>query len=100
MLILRRLVEIQVDIEDMLKIYILYIRVIIEQSSVVWSSALTQDEENALERVQKIALRLIYQENYICYENALSLSKLPTIRERYKNLLYKFAAKCVQNEKN
>ena len=98
-MILKKLVEFNVDTADMLKIYILYIRVIIEQSSVVWSSSLTQEEENAIERVQKIALRLIYQENYICYNNALSLSKLPTIKDRFKNLLYKFAVKCTKNMK-
>ena len=79
MTILRRLNDFKVEKADMIKIYVLFIRVTIEQSSVVWSSALTQQEEQSLERIQKIALRLIYQNEYISYENALFLSKLPTI---------------------
>ena len=79
MTILRRLNDFKVEKADMIKIYVLFIRVTIEQSSVVWSSALTQQEEQSLERIQKIALRLIYQNEYISYDNALFLSKLPTI---------------------
>ena len=79
MLILRRLNEFKVDKADMLRIYMLFIRVVIEQSSVVWSSSLTQQEMQNLERTQKVALRIIYQSEYISYQNALEMSKLPTI---------------------
>ena len=99
MIILRRLSEFKVEKADMIKIYVLFIRVAIEQSSVVWSSALTKQEEKSLERVQKVALKIIYQSEYISYDNALQMSKLPSIAERYKTLLYKFAVKCVRNEK-
>ena len=100
MIILRRLKEFNVDIADMIKIYVLFIRVVIEQSSVVWSSALTQQEENNLERTQKVALKIIYQNDYISYDNALAMSKLSSIKDRYKTLLYKFAVKCTRNEKH
>ena len=99
MTILRKLNQFKVSIEDMLKIYVLYIRSIIEQSSVVWSSSLTQQEENSLERVQKIALRIVYQENYISYENALQMSNFTTIKKRFEILLYRFAVKCVKTPK-
>ena len=99
MIILRRLNEFKVDKGDMIKNYVLFIRVAIEQSSVVWSSALTKQEENSLERIRKVALKIIYQSEYISYDNALLMSKLPSIADRYKNLLHKFAVKCVRNEK-
>ena len=57
-----------------------------------------QNELQGLERVQKIALRIIYQDSYISYSNALQLSNLLSIQDRYKKLLYKFAVKCVKNE--
>ena len=97
MTILRRLIEFKVDEKDMLKIYVLFIRSTLEQSSVVWSSSLTQQEENSLERVQKIALRIIYQEKYISYKNALKLSKFTSMKERFELLLYRFAVKCAKN---
>ena len=95
--ILRKLNEFSVSKRDMITIYILFIRSILEQSSVVWSSSLTKDEKNAFERTQKVALRIIYQEDYISYENALKLSNLKTIEERHTKLLLNFAIKCSKN---
>ena len=81
MLILRKLKEFDVPKCDILTIYILFIRSIIEQSSVLWSSSLTLDDQQRLERVQKIALHIIYDTDYISYENALKVSKLSTNHE-------------------
>ena len=99
MIILRRLNEFNVKREDMLKIYILFIRVVIEQSSVVWSSSLTLNDLESLERTQKVALRIIFQNEYISYKNALELSGLQSMKDRYSKLLYKFAIKCIKNPK-
>ena len=99
MIIIRKLLEFEVKTEDLLTIYILFIRSIIEQSSVVWSSSLTCDEMASFERIQKIALRLIFGPKYGCYENALNLANLPTIENRYHMLLLRFALKCSKNPK-
>ena len=98
MIILRKLIEFDVKTEDMITIYILFIRSIVEQSSVVWSSALTTNELSSLERTQKVALRLIYNKNYISYENALEKAKLPSIANRFETLLLRFSIKCMKNE--
>ena len=45
MIILRKLREFGISTKDMLTIYVLYIRGTLEQSSVVWSTSLTRDEE-------------------------------------------------------
>ena len=89
MIILRKLNEFKVSKTDLTTIYKLFIRVIVEQSSVVWSSSLTQDEQDLLERTQKVALKIIFQDNYKTYENALEISKLPTLKIRYQNLCEK-----------
>ena len=65
MILLRKLSEFNVKHEDMITIYILYIRSIIEQSSVVWSSSLTHDELSSFERCQKVALRITFQQDYV-----------------------------------
>ena len=65
----------------------------------VWYSVLTVMEEIELERVQKVALRIILQENYENYENALFLTRLPTLKERRYQLCKPFATKCTKNEK-
>ena len=97
MIILRRLSEFQVKTKDIINIYVLFIRSLLEQSSVVWSSSLTIEQQQSLERVQKIALRIIYQNKYLSYENALNLSQLTTLEERYEKLLFTFAVKCTKN---
>ena len=99
MIILRNLYEFNVPIADLLKIYILFIRSVVEQSCVVWASSITTDEVNCLERTQKCALRIIYRENYISYSNALKLSQLLTLSERRSELSYTFALRCMQNDK-
>ena len=99
MSILRNLSNFNVPIKDLLHIYKLYIRSVIEQSSVVWSSSITTEEMDAYERTQRIAMKLIYQQNYVSYDFALSLSNLPKISERFAILRLKFALKCSQNEK-
>ena len=82
MLMLHKLAEFDMPVEEMLNIYILYIRSILENSAVVWHSALTVLDETELERVQKVALRMILQDDYESYENALLLTDLPTLKSR------------------
>ena len=99
MVILRKLVEFQVGTKDMITIYMMFIRSVLEQSSVVWSSSLTQEQLNSLERAQKVALKIIFQEKYTSYENALKLSNLSTLKIRYEQLLMRFAKKCIKNDR-
>ena len=39
------------------------------------------------------------KERYISYENALSVTHLPTLKDRTAKLCLKFALKCAQNQK-
>ena len=99
MLILKNLYKFSIPVEELVNIYCLYVRSVAEQSSVVWSSSLTKGQEYDLERVQKVALRLILGENYICYDNALFLTGLKNLRSRRSDLSLNFAQKCTKNER-
>ena len=83
----------------MINIYCLYIRSVAEQSSVVWSSSITSGESNDLERIQKVALRIILQSEYTDYNNALRITNLQTLKARRSFLSLKFAIKCTKSEK-
>ena len=48
MIILKKLIQFSVPLEDLIQIYILYIRSITEQSSVVWHPSLTKGEQRDL----------------------------------------------------
>ena len=96
MLILKKLSKFSVPPEDMVHIYI---RSIAEQSSVVWSSSLTKGEEYDIERIQKVALRIIFTDEYTTYEHALNLTTLPTLKTRRSKLCFNFALKCTKSPK-
>ena len=83
----------------MKNIYMLYIRSLLEQSCTVWNSGLTQEDSENLERVQKSALRIILQEKFTSYENALNLLELESLAERREILCIQFAKKCTNNPK-
>ena len=95
MLILHKLYEFNMPDEDLVHIYILYLRSILEQSCQVWHYAITEEENEDLERVQKVACKVILQERYTSYSGALQLLNLETLHERRKLLCLTFAKKCL-----
>ena len=99
MSLLRKLYEFNLPKKQLVQIYTIFIRSVTEQSSIVWSSSISNEESNSLERTQKVALRIIFRQDYKSYENALNLAKLPTLASRRDNLLEKFALKTLKNPK-
>ena len=93
--LLRKMSDFSPPVKDLVHIYITYIRSILEQSCVLWHSALTEEDSNNLERVQKNACRNILKERYISYENAISVLQIPTLVQRREILLYNFGRKCL-----
>ena len=83
----------------MLYITLLYIRSILEQSSVVWHSSLTQDNSDDLERVQKAAVKIILGNKSESYEDTLIKVDLESLKERGASLTKNFANKCLKNQK-
>ena len=67
-------------------VYIAYIRSILEYCCVVWSSSLTIAQDEALERVQKVSLKVILGPVYVNYQSALSVLELETLRIRREKL--------------
>ena len=89
-----------VNIDDLLDIYILYIRSITEYCSVVFHSSLTTELSNKLERIQKTCLRVILADMYVDYPSALEMSGLDTLSEQRQKRCLDFALKCAKHEKN
>ena len=86
MIILKNLFQFNVPISDLILIYTLYIRSVLEQSAVVWHSSITKGEELDIERVQKVALKIILSEQYKSYSEALELTGLDSLKFRRKKL--------------
>ena len=99
MIILHNLFKFGLPVDELVQIYILYIRSLVENSAVVWHSSLKMAEIKAIERVQKVALKIILKEDFVNYNHALKISGLPSLYERRTILCKKFAVNCIRNEK-
>ena len=98
--ILRKLYEFKVPISDLSHIYTLYVRSILEFNCCVWNFSITEAEVQDIERVQKVACRIILKESFTTYDNALSILKLVDLKERRKSLCLKFAQNCLKFDKS
>ena len=98
MRLLHQLVDFSIPKGDLINIYMLYIRSILEQSCQVWHSSLTLEIFQDLECVQKNALKIILQDGYLTYSNALESTGLATLFERRSKLCLKFAKTCIKSK--
>ena len=68
MLLLSRAAAFTSNSHDLKRIYLTYIRSIVDQSAVVWHSSLTEKNRNDIERIQKVAVRIILGKNLKNYK--------------------------------
>ena len=64
MTMISKLKYVGVHVQDLITIYVLYIRSVLEYCSVLWHSTLTQSQSQSIERVQKTSLKIILEKNY------------------------------------
>ena len=83
---------------DLRSIYLTYVRSILQHSTVVWSSSLTEKRRD-LERVQKSAVRVIMGAKFTSYKNGLKSLNIEKLTARREKLYLKFAKKFMKNEK-
>ena len=98
MIILRKLYAFNVSDSDLVNIYNLYIRSILELNCQVWHFDITQEEKSDLERVQKVATKIILQDRYTEYNQALSLLNMEPLGARRDRLCLNFAKKCLKHK--
>ena len=87
--LLKKLYDFNVPTSDLVLIYTLYVRSILEFNSCVWHFNLTKSQEEDLERVQKVACKIILKDQYQSYENALTHLKLENLTLRRRKLCKK-----------
>ena len=79
--------------------YITFIRPVLEYACPVWHCALTQSQQKRMERIQKRSLRIILSYQYLSYDQALSLTGLETLHERWQFLCLTFARKVFKSNR-
>ena len=97
---LTKLKYVGVPIEDLIDVYILFIRSCAEYCAVVFHSSLTVENTASLERIQKISLRVILGENYVSYEAALEMTGLDSLFDRREKRCLDFSLKCLKHVRN
>ena len=88
-----------VPTEDLVNIYILFIRSVAEYCAVVFHASLTQEETRKIEMIQKTCLRVILGEMYVSYTAALEMCGLQSLADRRQKRCLDFALKCAQHPK-
>ena len=96
--LLRQLNNFTKSIKDKLHIYKTYIRSVVEQSCIVWGSSLTRKNKNEIERVQKVAVKIILK-NTKPYKETLKYLNIETLEERRQILSNRFADRCIKNKR-
>ena len=86
--------------EDLLDIYILFIRSVTEYCAVVFHSSLTQEDTRKLEQIQKTCLKVILGDTYTDYASALALCNLKSLDERREKRCLDFALRSIKHPKN
>ena len=99
MTILRKLYAFNLPLEDLVMIYNLYIRSILEFNSNVWFSSITNEDREKIERVQRVACKVILKDDYETYKLALEKLNLQNLSERRQMLAHRFAQKCVKSDR-
>ena len=93
MWLLRRLKEISLEESVICDYYTKEIRSVAEFGAVIWHSGLTKSQSNLLEKIQKIALKIILGDKFVNYADACAYLKLPLFSQRRVILSTNFALK-------
>ena len=98
MLLLKQTLRFGASREEMVHLWIIYCRSVLEQSAIIWSSSLSQENREDLERTQKSFAKLVLKQEYDNYETALLKLNLQTLEQRRKELCLNFAKDSIKND--
>ena len=98
--LITKLKYVGVQTEDLIEIYILFIRSVTEYCSVVYHSSLTVEQSDKLEKIQKTCLKVILGDSYVDYTAALEMCGLNTLADRRQQRCLDFALKATKHPKN
>lgn len=99
MQLIRTMKSFGATIKELVHLWILYCRSLLEKSCVLWHSLLTKENLNDLERTQKTFTKLILQNKYKTYEEALIKLNLVSLADRRQQLCLKFAESGIRHNK-
>ena len=84
--------------DQLFDIYCKEIRSILEFGVPVWHPGLTIKDSGTIERIQKVAFKIILQEKFIDYKTACIYFNTTTLKERREKLCLTFATKNLKSK--
>ena len=100
MWLLRRMKLLDIEPQIILEYFLKEIRVLAEQGVPIWNSGLTMQQTRDLERIQKVALKIILAEKYETYQKACKIFKLETMGDRRLALATNYAVKLFKSDRS
>ena len=85
--------------EDLLRVWVSYLRPICEYAAPLWHSSISVAEASKIERIQKRALRIILGGDYTSYSDVLESLNIPSMYQRREMLCSKFANNVLRTPK-
>ena len=86
--------------EDLINVYVLFIRSCLEYCSVAFHSSLTLQQSGMLERAQKVCLRVLLGDMYIDYYSALEMCSLRKLHDRREIRCTNFTQAALKHKKH
>ena len=99
MWVLQRLKNLNCPRKELIEVLKQQIFSVVEQAVPYWGPHITKAESQAIERVLKTGLHIILQKDYKSFRHALAITKLQSLSQRRKNLIFRFAKKCEASSK-
>ena len=100
MWLLRRLKSVKLQPELILDFYVKEVRPLLEQGVPIWNSGITRAQCRQIENIQKIALKIILDSDYISYEVACTLLNILPLEYRRLELATSFAIKLFKSNRS
>ena len=95
---LRRMIQLSLDDHQLYDVYCKEIRSILEFGVPVWHPGLTMKDSSEIERLQRVAFRIILQDRYVDYQIACEYFNTTTLEKRREKLCITFATKNLKSE--
>ena len=96
--ILRRMINLNLSDDKLYDVYCKEIRSLLEYAVPVWHPALTKKDSAMIERIQKVAFRIILSNRYISYDLACLRFHTTTLELRREKLCKNFAIKNLKSD--
>ena len=95
--ILRRMKVLSVSPHIILDVYTKEVRSVVELAVPAWHSGITVKQSDQIERIQKVAVSIIFGRNKMSYLTSLKLLGLDTLKKRRESLCLNFVKKSLKS---